>query len=89
MPDAPAVAREVFLNNFVRNWGHTFIYEHETLALIMLNAGFRVLRGLDINAFPHEAQLGLKNEARLPPGFLALETMVVKADQAPAADEPS
>ena len=75
----PAVTNAFFLNNFVRNWGHTFIYDHETLRLALKLAGFDDISVCDLNASAHEPLRNIENERRLPAGFLNLESMVFEA----------
>jgi predicted SAM-dependent methyltransferase len=85
----PAVTNAFFLNNFVRNWGHNFIYDHETLRLALTLAGFREVVICDLNASVHEPLHDLEAEHRLPPGFLKLESMVFEAVKGPAEDRPA
>lgn len=79
LPTAPAVTNAFFLNNFVRAWYHTFIYDRETLALSLSLAGFQDIAARDLNASSNPLLAGLENENRLPPGFLDLESMVMEA----------
>jgi predicted SAM-dependent methyltransferase len=76
VPDAPAATNAFFLNNFMRNWGHTFIYDRETLRLALGMAGFADIVECRFKESRHAALNGLENESRLPPGFLELETMI-------------
>jgi predicted SAM-dependent methyltransferase len=67
---------EVFvINYFMRNWGHTFIYDEDLLKRTMLKAGFTSLVKRNL----HESEVpefrNLENETRLPPGLLQLETI--------------
>jgi predicted SAM-dependent methyltransferase len=75
-PKAPAITNAFFFNNFVRDWGHTFIYDHETLRLAMTTAAFTNIKECFIGCSEHQALIGLENESRLPPGFLELESMI-------------
>jgi predicted SAM-dependent methyltransferase len=77
-PEAPAVTNAVFFNNFVRNWGHTFIYDRETLALVLEQSGFRFLKECRINQSEHHALASLENTQRLPKGFLELESLIIE-----------
>lgn len=78
VPDAPIHSAAVFLNNFVRAWGHRFIYDRPTLRITMERAGFTDVRecGLLESAIP--AMAGIANVGRMPPGFLALESMIME-----------
>jgi predicted SAM-dependent methyltransferase len=74
-----AATDAMVINNFFRDWGHCFIYDQETLTRALTAAGF-----VDVVACPlgesEEPHLrGLENEARMPPGFLRLETLVLEA----------
>lgn len=81
VPEAPAVTNAFFLNNFVRAWGHTFIYDRETLALALHLTGFQQITACDLNASNHLALRDLENLRRLPPGFLELESMVLEGSR--------
>lgn len=85
----PAVTNAFFLNNFVRNWGHTFIYDHETLRLALKLAGFREMFICELNASAHETLRNIECERRLPPGFLQLESMVFEAVKRPGEERPA
>jgi predicted SAM-dependent methyltransferase len=79
-PDVPDTANEIFLiNNFVRDWGHTFIYDEKTLRQSLQLAGFSQLRKCELQESPAECLRNLENETRMPPGFLRLESMVFEA----------
>jgi predicted SAM-dependent methyltransferase len=77
-PEAPAITNAVFFNNFVRNWGHTFIYDRETLSLILIESGFQLIKECRINESEHSALAFLENTERLPMGFLELESMIIE-----------
>jgi len=79
-PHVPDPTNETFLiNNFVRDWGHTFIYDEKTLRQSMQLAGFSHLRKCALQASSVECLRNLENEARMPAGFLRLESMVLEA----------
>ena len=82
----PAVTNAFFLNNFMRNWGHTFIYDHETLQLALRLAGFREIYKRALNASGYEPLRNIEAEHRLPPGYLNLESMVFEAVKVAAQD---
>ena len=66
------------VNNFVRAWGHTFIYDEATLAASMRAAGFVDIKPFKIlESDTHELR-GLENIGRMEDGFLQLETMTLQ-----------
>jgi predicted SAM-dependent methyltransferase len=73
-------ADEVFvINNFMRDWGHVFIYDEKTLQRSLNHAGFDRTARCDLNQSTEPQLCGLENEQRLPTGFLKLETMTFEA----------
>ena len=71
---------EVFvINNFVRDWGHQFIYDERTLATALRKAGFTRIVRLNLNESQEEALRNLENEERYPEGLLRLETLTLEA----------
>jgi predicted SAM-dependent methyltransferase len=71
--------KDVFvINNFVRAWGHTFIYDEKTLRSSMAKAGFMNITRCDLNQSVKEPFRDLENETRLPPGFLRMETLTLE-----------
>lgn len=83
MIDPPAVTNAVFINNFMRAWGHTFIYDHVTLRLSLALAGFAQIVACDLNHSAHEDLHNIASGHRLPPGFLELESMTFEAVKVP------
>jgi len=67
------------INNFVRAWGHSFIYDEKTLRAAMEKAEFSAIRRCELNESEEEVFRNLENERRMPPGFLRLETMTLEA----------
>jgi predicted SAM-dependent methyltransferase len=79
-PSVPDPTNETFvINNFVRDWGHTFIYDEKTLRHSLQLAGFTNLRRCNLQESSVECLRHLENETRMPPGFLRLESMVIEA----------
>ena len=81
----PANEAGFVVNAFLRAWGHRFLYDRRTLRWLLRRCGFDAVveRGLDESG---EAALrGLAHTARLPPGFLDLETLTVEAERPLAA----
>jgi predicted SAM-dependent methyltransferase len=66
------------INNFVRDWGHTFIYDEKVLRGAMEAAGFTAVTRCELTASAHPERRGLENESRMPEGFLRLESMVLE-----------
>jgi SAM-dependent methyltransferase len=79
-PHVPDPTNETFvINNYVRDWGHTFIYDEKTLRQSMQLAGFSQLRKCDLQESSVDCLRNLENETRMPAGFLRLESMVFEA----------
>ena len=66
------------INNFVREWGHTFIYDEELLRLSLEKSGFSAIVKCELNESEDEVLQNLENEERQPPGFLRLETITLE-----------
>jgi len=76
------IRSEIVINNFVRAWGHQFIYSRDLLALTLANVGFHELRlGLSVGESDDAEFRDLENAGRMPEGFLQLETMTVEAEK--------
>lgn len=80
--EAPYYDETFVLNNFVRDWGHKFIYDEKTLRLSMENAGFTKIVKCDLNKSQDTLLQNLENEKRMPKGFLALETFTLEGSKA-------
>lgn len=79
MIKAPPENAHVFvINNFVRAWGHQFIYDRDTLAMALKQAGFTEVCACGLNQSGVVAFQNLENERRMPEGFLKLETMTIE-----------
>jgi predicted SAM-dependent methyltransferase len=66
------------INNFVRAWGHMFIYDEKTLRSSLAKAGFTNITRCDLNQSTEAPFRGLENETRLPAGFLKMETLTLE-----------
>jgi predicted SAM-dependent methyltransferase len=75
----PVVNSAVVINNFVRNWGHKFIFDRETLAWALQAAGFRDVRFCTAGQSERAELDGLENTLRLPHDFVALESICAEA----------
>jgi predicted SAM-dependent methyltransferase len=78
VPDAPRASDTFVINDFVRDWGHQFIYDEKTLCAALHGAGFNNLVKCDIRESASEAFCNLENERRMPEGFLKLETLTIE-----------
>jgi predicted SAM-dependent methyltransferase len=76
---APPYAEMHVINNFVRDWGHRFIYDEKSLTAALQTAGFIHAKKCQINESDDPIFQGLENETRMPHGFLRLESLVLEA----------
>ena len=77
--DAPEPSGVHVFNHFIRAWGHRFIYNAQALADLLVKAGLTDITRQPLNESPHEALRGLAKTDRMPPGFLAMESMAFEA----------
>ncbi len=66
------------INNFVRDWGHRFIYDEKTLRASLEKAGFTHITKCALNQSEEASFRDLENETRLPEGFLRMETLTLE-----------
>ena len=76
--EAPYHDDTFVINNFVRDWGHVFIYDEKTLRHSMENAGFSNIERFELNVSNTSHLQNLENEKRMPEGFLALESFTLE-----------
>jgi predicted SAM-dependent methyltransferase len=81
IPWAPIADRTFVINNFVRDWGHQFIYDEPTLSAALGGTGFVNIVSQKLQESDIEALRGLENENRMPPGFLSLENLTLEANK--------
>jgi predicted SAM-dependent methyltransferase len=81
IPGAPDNNEVFVINNFVRNWGHTFIYDENTLRGAMTSAGFKTITKFDQHESNDAALRNLENEMHLPPNFLRLESFTLEGSK--------
>lgn len=79
----PSADETFVINNFVRRWGHLFIYDEKALRAAFIEAGFDEVMRCNLNESQDPALRGLEHEARLPKGFLRLETMTLEGIKPP------
>lgn len=77
--DAPIANAAVAVNNFVRNWGHQFIFDKETLGWALHEVGFHDVRFFQASESDTDWLRNLENTSRLPEGYVALESLCVEA----------
>lgn len=70
------------INNYVRDWGHQFIYDFETLKFLLLDVGFKDVVECKILNSDHNALKSLEHVDRHPKGFLELESLIVECKKA-------
>jgi predicted SAM-dependent methyltransferase len=74
---------EVFvINNFMRSWGHMFIYNENTLKTAMINTGFTDIVKCELRQSKDDALCSLGSLGRIPTKFLELETMTLEGTKA-------
>lgn len=78
LKSAPYADDTFVINNFVRRWGHLFIYDEKTLRAAFIDAGFGDVVRCALNESREPALRDLENEERMPRGFLRLETMTLE-----------
>lgn len=78
IPSAPGSMDTFVINNFVRDWGHQFIYDEKVLRLSMQTAGFEAIVRCELSRSEDAELRDLEREERMPPGFLRLESMVLE-----------
>ena len=78
VPDAGAYLPGFALNNFLRDWGHEFVYDRDTLRHALEQAGFMDVeeRGVGESGDPRLA--GLERHLSEAPEFNAYETIVLE-----------
>lgn len=76
--NSPYLDDTFVINNFVRDWGHLFIYDEKTLRSSLERAGFTNIVRCELNESENEALRNLENEKRMPEGFLKLESFTLE-----------
>jgi predicted SAM-dependent methyltransferase len=76
--DAPDDNEVFVINNFMRDWGHTFIYDENTLTAAMAGAGFTNISKCHLRYSKDDAMCNLENLERIPVKFLELETITLE-----------
>jgi predicted SAM-dependent methyltransferase len=81
IPSAPDDNEVFVINNFVRSWGHTFIYDENTLRQAMISAGFKAITKFDQHESNDTALCNLENQNHVPPDFLRLESFTLEGSK--------
>ena len=76
---APFPDPSYIINNYVRAWGHKFIYDKTSLSASLMISGFTNITEHLIQNSSDLNLSNLENPGRLPPGFLQLETVTLEA----------
>ena len=79
------------INSFVRAWGHTFIYDFDTLKQILERNGYTDVGEYAPGESDVRALRNLERHAEIfpNPAFNLVETMVVEATKPGASDRPA
>ena len=80
-PGAPDDNEVFVINNFMRCWGHTFIYDENTLRGAMAGVGFHEITKRDQHQSEDAALRNLDNDPHLPPPLLRLETFTLEGSK--------
>jgi hypothetical protein len=66
------------INNFMRHWEHTFIYDEHTLKTAMMSTGFTDITKCGLQQSKDDALCNLENMERIPAKFLEMETITLE-----------
>ena len=66
------------INNFMRDFGHLFIYDEKTLRSSLGKAGFTNVRRCTLNQSEDDSLRNLEKVKRIPEKFLRLETITLE-----------
>src|SRR5262249_49161607 len=69
------------VNNFVRAWGHRFVYDAQTLRHALERASFTEIRELDLGESDDERLRGLEHHMAEASEFNEYETIVLEAQK--------
>ncbi|HEV2320507.1 MAG TPA: methyltransferase domain-containing protein [Verrucomicrobiae bacterium] len=76
--NVPFAVDTYVINNFVRDWGHQFIYDEKALRGCFERAGFQDIVRCALNDSSFEALRNLENETKIPEGFVKLESFTLE-----------
>jgi predicted SAM-dependent methyltransferase len=78
-PEETSPCAAVVVEFFPRLWGHQHIFDRGELWAEMCKSGFTEPVMCELGASMDPELCNLENEARMPPGFLRLESMTIEA----------
>jgi hypothetical protein len=67
------------INNYVRDWGHIFIYDPDTLRQSLEAAEFAEIAPKEIGESDKPALKELEYTAKIPAAYYSLETFILEA----------
>jgi predicted SAM-dependent methyltransferase len=81
IPEAKGQQPAFVINNFVRSWGHTFIYDRPTMAQLLATAGFTAIRPYEAGESDIPELRGIERHGETLPRreFNLVESMVFEA----------
>lgn len=78
-PGLPLRSPTILLNEFVRDWGHQFIYDYQVLRQVLELAGFRHVDRCGVRHSSHDALAGLEQHGTaISEAYNELQTMVLE-----------
>lgn len=77
-PGHPASAVSLF-NSMVRNWGHTYIFDEQTLRETLAAAGFTEMQRFAVNQSADPFLGTIDHAARFPVGYLEIKSVILEA----------
>lgn len=75
---APTYDDTFVINNYVRAWGHQFIYDEKVLSYLFEKEGFVNITRFNVSESQDEEMQNLENVSRKPEGLIALESFVLE-----------
>jgi len=79
LPDAPYISSTFVINNYVRAWGHQFIYDEEVLSSLLHDIGFLNIIRKQVCDSQDKNLINLENISRKPDGLINLESLILEA----------
>jgi len=71
----------IIINNYMRSWGHQFIYSTETLKDLLMKTGFTNIKKCNPSESSSNLLCNLENIGRMPKEYYKLETMIFEAEK--------